>query len=107
MADESFDVVIGGGSFVGLALALGLAKSAPGAFRIAIVERMPPEAARSGAFDGRAVALTASAKGLLEAIGIWPDLAADAQPVEAIDITDSALEMPLRSVLLHFDPAPD
>jgi 2-octaprenyl-6-methoxyphenol hydroxylase len=104
MEQEKFDLVIGGGSFVGLALALGLAKSAPGAFRIAIVERMPRDEARSGAFDGRAVALTAAAKALLEAIGIWPALEPDAQPVTAIDITDSALEVPLRSVLLHFEP---
>ena len=104
MENGKFDLVIGGGSFVGLALALGLAKSAPGAFRIAIVEKMPPDAARQGAFDGRAVALTAAAKALLEALGIWPSLAADTQPIETMDITDSALEMPLRSVLLHFEP---
>ena len=105
MENDTFDLVIGGGSFVGLALGLGLAKSAPGVFRIAIVERMPPEAARQGAFDGRAVALTAAAKAFLEALSIWDGLAADAQPVEAMDITDSALEMPLRSVLLHFEPS--
>jgi 2-octaprenyl-6-methoxyphenol hydroxylase len=104
MENGKFDLVIGGGSFVGLALALGLAKSAPGAFRVAIVEKMPPDAARQGAFDGRAVALTAAAKALLEALGIWPSLAADAQPIEAMDITDSALDMPIRSVLLHFEP---
>ncbi len=107
MADETFDLVIGGGSFVGLALGLGLAKSAPGAFRIAIVERMAPEQIRQGAFDGRAVALTASAKGFLDALGLWAELAPDAQPVRAIDITDSALDVPLRSVLLHFEPDPD
>jgi 2-octaprenyl-6-methoxyphenol hydroxylase len=105
MADETFDLVIGGGSFVGLALALGLAKSAPGGFRIAIVERMAPEQARQGAFDGRAVALTASAKALLEALGVWPQLEPNAQPVTAIDITDSPLDIPLRSVLLHFEPS--
>jgi 2-octaprenyl-6-methoxyphenol hydroxylase len=107
MANENFDLVVGGGSFVGLALALGLAKSAPGGFRIAVVERMPPEAARSGAFDGRAVALTAAARALLEALGLWDRLAADAQPVHGIDITDSALDTPLRSVLLHFEPLAD
>lgn len=106
MADETFDLVIGGGSFVGLALALGLAKSAPG-LRIAIVERMPPADARQGGSDGRAVALTAAAKALLDAIGVWPVLAPDAQPVNAIDITDSGLDMPLRSVLLHFEPSPE
>jgi 2-octaprenyl-6-methoxyphenol hydroxylase len=107
MANENFDLAVGGGSFVGLALALGLAKSAPGAFRIAVVERMPPEVARNGAFDGRAVALTAAAKALLDALVLWRDIAADAQPVAGIDITDSALETPLRSVLLQFEPSED
>lgn len=100
---RSFDIIIGGGSFVGVALALGLAKSAPGAFRIAIVERMPAEDARAGRFDGRSVALTAAAKHMLEALGVWETIASDAQPVLAIDITDSQLEMPVRSVLLNFD----
>jgi 2-octaprenyl-6-methoxyphenol hydroxylase len=107
MENGNFDLAIGGGSFVGLALALGLAKSAPGGFRIAVIERMPPQVARDGAFDGRAVALTAAAKALLEALGLWSGLAADAQRVAEIDITDSALETPLRSVLLHFEPAAD
>lgn len=107
MRSDGFDVIIGGGSFVGLALALGLAKSAPGRFRIAIVEKMPVAEARAGRFDGRSVALTAAAKRMLEALGIWERIAADAQPVLAIDITDSQLEMPVRSVLLHFETAPD
>ena len=104
MEHEKFDLVIGGGSFVGLALALGLAKSAPGAFRIAIVERMPPDEARSGAFDGRAVALTAAAKALLEAQRL-----ARTRARRSASHWDrhhhSALEVPLRSVLLHFEPA--
>jgi len=107
MQSERFDIVIGGGSFVGVAIALSLAKSAPGAFRIAIVERMPVETAKSGAFDGRSVALTAAAKQMLEALDVWDSIAADAQPVHSIDITDSELDMPVRSVLLNFDNAPD
>lgn len=105
MMNDRFDLVIGGGSFVGLALALGLAKSAPGAFRIAIVERMPVSEARAGRFDGRTVALTAAAKQMLQALGIWERVASQAQPVLTIDITDSKLEMPVRSVLLNFDTA--
>ncbi len=105
MNTKQFDVVIGGGSFVGLALALGLAKSAPGGFRIAVVERMPAEQARAGQFDGRSVALTAAAKHMLEAFGVWDGIAPYAQPVLAIDITDSKLEIPVRSTLLNFDTA--
>jgi 2-octaprenyl-6-methoxyphenol hydroxylase len=103
MDQTRFDIVIGGGSFVGLALALGLTKSAPETFRIAIVERMPVAKAMDGSFDGRTVALTLVAKQMLEALGIWPAIAAEAQPVTYIDITDSKLEMPVRSVLLHFE----
>lgn len=106
-ASERYDLIIGGGSFVGLALALGLAKSAPGAFRIAVVERMAPAEARAGLFDGRSVALTAAAKRMLEALGLWHRIAADAQPVLSIDITDSKLEIPIRSVLLNFDAVSD
>jgi 2-octaprenyl-6-methoxyphenol hydroxylase len=105
MESSRFDVIIGGGSFVGLALALGLAKSAPGGFQIAIVERMPVAEARAGRFDGRTVALTAAAKKMLEALGNRERIAAEAEPVLAIDITDSQLDMPVRSVLLNFETA--
>jgi 2-octaprenyl-6-methoxyphenol hydroxylase len=107
MDPDRYDVIIGGGSFVGLALALGLAKSAPGAFRIAVVERMPVAEARAGRFDGRTVALTTAAKQMLEALGLWERVSAEAQPVLAIDITDSQLEMPIRSVLLNFETGSD
>ena len=103
MEGQRFDIIIGGGSFVGIALALGLAKSAPGLFRIAVVERMPVETVRSAQFDGRSVALMLSARRMLEALGVWERIDADAQPVETIDITDSQLEMPVRPVLLSFD----
>ena len=103
MDGQRYDLIIGGGSFVGMALACGLAKSAPGGFRIAVVERMSVAEARSGAFDGRSVALTAAAKQMLEALGVWPGISADAQPVMAMDITDSKLDFPIRSVLLNFD----
>lgn len=107
MDGEKFDIVIGGGWFVGLALALGLAKSAPGAFRVAIVEPTPPRALSEAAGDVRAVALIAASRALLEALEVWPELSADAQPVTGIDITDSPLEVPLRTVLLQFEPGPD
>jgi 2-octaprenyl-6-methoxyphenol hydroxylase len=103
MDGQRYDLIIGGGSFVGLALACGLAKSAPTGFRIAVVERMPIAEARSGSFDGRSVALTAAARQMLEALGVWPRISADAQPVMAMDITDSKLDFPIRSVLLNFD----
>ncbi len=107
--DQHFDIVIVGGSFVGLALARALSASAPGALRIALVERMPVEAARAGAFDGRSAAITASVKAMLDVIGVWPALSAQAQPMLRIELTDSSLDTPIRTALLGLDAedAPD
>ena len=104
-----FDVVICGGSFVGLALASALSEGAPGAYRIAIVEQRPVQEARAGAFDGRSAAITASAKAMLEVLGVWRQLEPVAQAIDRFEITDSALETPIRTTLLGMDAedAPD
>lgn len=87
---DEYDLIIVGGSFAGLALALALAQSGS-AWRIAIVEREAPGTARDRPEDVRAVALTAGAKALLGALGVWPAIAPNAQPVARIEITDTAL----------------
>ncbi|MBS0241627.1 MAG: FAD-dependent monooxygenase [Proteobacteria bacterium] len=101
-----FDVAIAGGSFAGLALALALAKSGGGGLEIAIIERGPLDPARVKP-DARAFALSGGSVALLEAIGVWPSLAAEAQTVARIDITDSALDDVMRPVLLSYDPVLD
>lgn len=101
-ATNRFDIVIGGGSFVGLALARALTAMAPGGYRIAIVEPRALDKA-AAASDGRTVALTSAVKAMLDAIGVWPALADKAQPVLRIELTDSALEAPVRPVLTGLD----
>jgi 2-octaprenyl-6-methoxyphenol hydroxylase len=49
------------------------------------------------------LALSAASKNLLAALDLWPRLAACAQPIETIEITDSALNAALRPHLLGFD----
>ena len=84
---ERYDVVIAGGGTAGLALACALADAlGPGA-RIAVVDRVPLRAG-AGPRDARASALSAGSKRLLAVLGVWPALAAHAQPVTAVDITD-------------------
>jgi 2-octaprenyl-6-methoxyphenol hydroxylase len=95
-----FDVIIAGGGFVGMTLALALASLAPKGFRVALIDAEPPQKDK---VDARASALSAASKGLLSVLGIWAELAGDAQPITSIDITDSSLDAPLRPHFLGFD----
>jgi 2-octaprenyl-6-methoxyphenol hydroxylase len=98
-----YDVAISGASFAGLALACALSDALGPDFRIALIDRAAPAAVPGG--DARAFALSAASRHLLEAIGVWPAIAADAQPVDGIDITDSSLDAGVRPVLLSYDNA--
>lgn len=99
MQNRSYDVVIAGGGFIGRTLALGLSKLAPEDFRMALVDAEPANKVE----DARASALSAATKNLLSVLGLWPELATDAQAIEAIEITDSPLHAGLRTHLLGFD----
>jgi 2-octaprenyl-6-methoxyphenol hydroxylase len=103
---ERFDVVIGGGGTAGLALACALADAlGPGA-RIAVADPDPLRPGQ-GATDARAFALAAGSKRMLAALGAWTDIAEHAQPVTAVDITDSGLEDAIRPVLVSYDNTVD
>ncbi len=99
-----FDIVICGGSFVGLALARTLSAMAPDAYSIAVVEQRPIGAGRLVP-DGRTVAITSAVKAMLEVIGVWRKVAGNAQPILRIELTDSALEAPVRPPLIGLDSA--
>ena len=84
---QRYDVVIAGGGTAGLALACALADAlGPGA-RIAVVDRVQLRAG-AGPRDARAFALSAGAKRMLSVLGVWPAVAAHAQAVSAVDVTD-------------------
>ncbi len=102
---EKFDVLIAGGSFVGLSLAVALAHSGRGALRIAVVDRTPLESARAATNDGRASALSAASTHLFQSLGVWDRVSAQAEPITDIDITDTRLGDIARPSLLHFDGA--
>lgn len=100
-----YDIAIAGGSYAGLALACALAAALDHQARIAVLERR--DLARPAPADPRAYALSAGSKKLLETLGVWPAIAAQAQPVSAIDITDSGLEHAIRPILLTYDTVVD
>lgn len=99
---ERYHVVIAGGGTAGLALACALADALGEGARIAVTDRaqLGPGA---GPVDARAFALSAGSKRMLSVLGVWPAIADDAQPVTAIDITDSSLEDAFRPVLVSYD----
>ncbi len=103
MARVPYDVAIAGGGFAGRTLALALAKLAPQGFRIALIDAEAPRAGTGGPDDPRALALSASTKSLLAVLGVWPDIAPNAQAILSIEITDSPLDAQLRPHFLGFD----
>lgn len=96
-----FDIVISGASFAGLALARALGSAFGADLRIAVLDRTPRR--DTAAPESRAFALSAGARRMLEALGVWNEIAALAQPVTEIEITDSSLEAGIRPVLLTYD----
>ncbi len=103
---DSFDVVISGASFAGLALACGLAQALGDQFKIALIDRGAGPGAGTDR-DSRASALSAASKRMLDVLGAWPLVADEAQAVAQIEITDSSLEAGVRPVLLTYDNAID
>ncbi|MGH6763387.1 MAG: ubiquinone biosynthesis hydroxylase [Phyllobacterium sp.] len=96
---ESFDVVVAGAGYVGLATAVALKSSAPH-FRVAIVDAAP---AGVWTKDQRASAIAAAASQMLEQLGCWQDILPEAQPINEMIITDSRTADPVRPVFLTFD----
>lgn len=96
-----FDLLVSGASYSGLSLALALAGALPG-IRIAVADPHEPQGSGRPPRDPRAFAISASSRHVLEAIGIWPAVAAEAEPVLDIDITDSELDAGVRPTLLTY-----
>jgi 2-octaprenyl-6-methoxyphenol hydroxylase len=97
---EPVDVLIGGGGFAGLALAVALRQSLGAPFSVTVSD---PAHGAPRSSDARASAIAAGARRLLEAIGAWPRVAALAQPMLDMVITDSRLRDAMRPVFLAFD----
>ena len=92
-------IVIGGGAFAGLALALAL-RQGLGA-EVAVIVADPALAVRPSR-DTRATAIVAACRRLFGALGVWGDIASTAQPILDMVVTDSKLEDATRPVFLTF-----
>jgi 2-octaprenyl-6-methoxyphenol hydroxylase len=80
-----YDVLIAGAGAVGASLACALADSR---LRVGIVEAVSREQPRQPSYDDRGLALALGTQQILERVGVWPALAATANPIRAIHITN-------------------
>jgi 2-octaprenyl-6-methoxyphenol hydroxylase len=97
MAQRS--IVIGGGAFAGLALALALRQGLGPDIPIVVAD---PALGVRPSRDPRATAIVAACRRLFEAIGVWDQVAAESQPILDMVVTDSKLEDATRPVFLTF-----
>jgi 2-octaprenyl-6-methoxyphenol hydroxylase len=93
---ERQDVFIAGAGIVGLTLAIVLRQILGAPFSVAIAD--PALGAQSG--DGRATAIVAAVRRLLETIGVWTKV--PSQPIRDMVVTDSRLSDAVRPTFLTF-----
>jgi 2-octaprenyl-6-methoxyphenol hydroxylase len=99
MASRQTDIVIAGGGINGLALGVAL-RSLPDGPSVALHD---PSFASGRAPERRAYAVAAGARRMLDTLGIWESIACGAQPIVAMDITDSRTDDAVRPLFLTFD----
>ena len=93
------DILVGGGGYVGLSVAVSIKKAAPH-LDVMVVDAAPENVWRK---DARASAIAAAASRMLDALGLWEKMLPEAQPITRMEITDSRTSDPVRPVFLTFD----
>jgi 2-octaprenyl-6-methoxyphenol hydroxylase len=93
------DVLIAGGGYVGLSLAVSLKKAAPH-LDVMVVDGAPEDAWKN---DERASAVALAAERMLDVLGVWSAIQPEAEPILRMVITDSKATDPVRPVFLTFE----
>lgn len=94
------DVAIVGGGLAGLSLALALRQGLGPDAHIVLFD---PYIAHGTVNDGRCSAIAAGARRMLTVLGVWDQVAASAQPMRTMVVTDSRMRDMARPTFLTFD----
>jgi 2-octaprenyl-6-methoxyphenol hydroxylase len=92
-------IVICGGAFAGLALALALRQGLGPDIPVVVAD---PALDTRPSRDPRATAIVAACRRLFEALGVWEEVAPNAQPILDMVVTDSQLADATRPAFLTF-----
>ncbi|HEX6144654.1 MAG TPA: UbiH/UbiF/VisC/COQ6 family ubiquinone biosynthesis hydroxylase [Geminicoccaceae bacterium] len=95
--DRRVDLIVVGGGLTGLTFAAAVAGAG---LRTLLIEARPLEVRTDVGFDGRVTAVAPASRRLLEAIDVWPAVAAEAQPILDIAVREGG--SPLE---VHYDHA--
>jgi 2-octaprenyl-6-methoxyphenol hydroxylase len=107
MDSDRFDLAVVGAGMNGSLLALAAGEAG---LDTALIDRVPPTSMTDAAFDGRTTAVAYTSKRLFEALGVWDEVAGDAEPILDIRISDAGHDGRASPLFLHFDhreAAPD
>ena len=92
-------IVIGGGAFAGLGLALALRQGLGAEVPIVVAD---PAFVNRPSGDPRASAIVAACRRLFEVLGVWSEVAGNTQPILDMVVTDSKLADAVRTAFLTF-----
>jgi 2-octaprenyl-6-methoxyphenol hydroxylase len=100
MDGDRFDLAIVGAGLSGSLLALAAGEAGLGTV---LIDRMPLKSFTDAGFDGRTTAIAYTSHRLFAALGLWRDLADQAEPILDIRISDAGHDGRPSPLFLHFD----
>jgi 2-octaprenyl-6-methoxyphenol hydroxylase len=100
MESDRFDLAIVGAGLNGSLLALAAGEAG---LSTALIDRVPLKSFTDAGFDGRTTAIAYTSQRLFAALGVWPDLADQAEPILDIRISDAGHDGRPSPLFLHFD----
>jgi 2-octaprenyl-6-methoxyphenol hydroxylase len=100
MGNETFDLAVVGAGLNGSLLALAAGEAG---LRTALIDRVPLASLTEAGFDGRTTAIAYTSQRLFEAVGVWREVAAQAEPILDIRISDAGHDGRASPLFLHFD----
>ena len=94
------DIAIVGGGLNGAMMSLALAEAG---FTVTLIDPQTLKSKQNPHFDGRSYSLAIASVRLMQALGLWEELAPNAQPILEIKVADGRAYSNPSPYFLHFD----